>query len=89
MFATLLTFSFVAGVEFVDLHLKSGTVTGVVVQNHSTPVHKFLGVPFAEPPIGDLRWVSPQKPKRWLLPRPALTYSKSCEQSANPFTVCG
>lgn len=28
-------------------------------------VRAFKGIPFAEPPVGDLRWEPPQKPKSW------------------------
>jgi carboxylesterase type B len=38
----------------------SGSVKGFV--NHTAPnVRQFLGVPFAEPPVGDLRFARPQK----------------------------
>ena len=28
-------------------------------------VSYFLGIPFAEPPIGDLRWKAPQSLEKW------------------------
>lgn len=36
----------------------------------------FKGVPYAKPPIGNLRFSSPQAPDRWLGVRDALEYSR-------------
>jgi para-nitrobenzyl esterase len=38
-----------------------GTVEGVV----NDGIASFKGVPFAAPPVGDLRWKSPQTVKPW------------------------
>ena len=40
---------------------KSGTLEGVNVSGIKT----FKGVPFAQPPVGDLRWREPQPVKAW------------------------
>ena len=41
----------------------AGWVSGVA---GSTPtVRVFTGIPFAAPPLGDLRWRPPQPPARW------------------------
>ena len=39
--------------------LNSGTIRGYV----GTKSRSFLGVPFAAPPVGDLRWQAPTAPK--------------------------
>ena len=46
----------------------------------------FLGVPFASPPTGQLRWQPPEPPFAWNGTRDALKYSHSCIQSNNAFT---
>ncbi len=44
----------------------------------------FLGVPFARPPLGDLRWRDPQPVKPWHGMREATQFSASCMQEAPP-----
>jgi para-nitrobenzyl esterase len=40
----------------------------------------FLGVPYAAPPVGDLRWAPPQPPGPWSGMRRAIQYSPACPQ---------
>lgn len=40
-----------------------GTVQGLNDQNTNTL--QWLGVPYAKPPVGDLRWKAPQNPDKW------------------------
>ena len=46
----------------------------------SSGVRIFRGIPFAQPPVGDLRWRPPQPPKNWTGVRPAVQFSASCMQ---------
>ena len=41
---------------------------------------EFLGVPYAQPPVGDLRWHEPLPVKPWTGVRPANTFSATCAQ---------
>lgn len=45
----------------VSVETKYGTVVGV----NSTNVYQYLGIPFAQQPVGDLRWKSPVEPLPW------------------------
>jgi carboxylesterase type B len=41
---------------------------------------KFLGLPYAAPPVGALRWRAPAPPARWHGTRSATTYASRCPQ---------
>ena len=40
----------------------------------------FLGLPYAAPPVGDLRWKAPQPPQPWKGIRNASSFGNRCEQ---------
>src|SRR5690625_5250949 len=44
----------------------------------------FKGVPFAKPPVGELRWKAPQPPESWSGTRQALEYGPSPLQGGEP-----
>eukprot|EP00756_Hemistasia_phaeocysticola_P005774 Hpha_TRINITY_DN13493_c0_g1::TRINITY_DN13493_c0_g1_i1::g.131171::m.131171/K01049/ACHE; acetylcholinesterase len=66
----------------VSLKLASGEVRGRVT---ALGVQRYLGVPFAQPPVGPLRWEAPQPVADWEGVREAAEYSKSCAQEPNVF----
>ena len=43
-----------------------------------SPVAVFRGIPYAEPPVGDLRWRAPQPKLPWADKRPALEFGPAC-----------
>jgi carboxylesterase type B len=60
----------------------SGSIHGFI--NHTAPdVRQFLGVPFAEPPVENLRFAKPEKKKPTGLVK-ALKLPNSCMQQFNP-----
>lgn len=61
----LLIISFVA---FAQLDVKSPrvlTVNGMIEGLNNSGVKVFKGIPFAAPPVGELRWKEPQPVKNW------------------------
>jgi len=57
---------------------KSGKLEGV----YEDGLHKFRGIPYAEPPVGKLRWLPPQPVKPWDGIRPAKKYGAMAPQIA-------
>lgn len=49
-------------------------------------VSKFLGLPFAAPPTGALRWKAPQAPSAWSGVRDATQFGNTCPQEASAFS---
>ncbi len=47
-------------------------------------VRSFKGIPFAQPPVGNLRWREPQPPKDWTGVRNADAFGPACLQRLSP-----
>ncbi len=60
--------------------LATGDVVGFQERYAS---HAWLGIPFAAPPVGELRWRAPQPPSRWEGTRDALVAGSPCPQYAS------
>lgn len=60
--------------------IKQGTLRGQTTKG----ITSFLGIPFAKPPIGDLRWRAPQEPESWTGIRLANTFCSDCIQGIRP-----
>ena len=56
------------------------TTDGAVRGNVQDKVNVFLGIPYAAPPVGELRWKPPQPAVRWSGTRDASRYASSCAQ---------
>lgn len=75
--------SSLAAIEPKVVQLDSGSIKGNIVNNIAT----FLGVPFAAPPVGALRWVAPQPVTPWTDVLDATWVRNSCVQPHDAFTL--
>jgi para-nitrobenzyl esterase len=66
-----------AGADIVKT--KSGAVEGAAAAGSNVRV--FKGIPFAAPPVGDLRWKAPQPPASWEGVRKATEFGPRCLQA--------
>src|SRR5580704_14347775 len=64
-----------------------GTANGAVRGLASGAVDEFLGLPYAAPPVGPLRWQPPQPAAAWPGVRDATQFAPHCAQPASPFGV--
>ena len=56
------------------------TTHGAVQGFTASGVNTFLGIPYAAPPVGSLRWVAPQPSAPWSGTRQAVSYGAYCPQ---------
>ncbi|MEM1189057.1 MAG: carboxylesterase family protein [Pseudomonadota bacterium] len=59
---------------------RSGPVMGGIAPSGA---QAWLGMPYAAPPVGDLRWRAPAAPRGWLNPRQSGRFSSPCPQFAS------
>jgi para-nitrobenzyl esterase len=65
-----------AAAQITEVPVTGGRVAGTVANG----IASFKGIPFAAPPVGDLRWKAPQPVKPWPGVKKATTYASSCMQ---------
>ncbi len=58
------------------LRVAGGLISGAEVDS----VRAYLGIPYAAPPVGELRWRPPQAPASWDGVRACVRYGPSCPQ---------
>lgn len=72
----------------VTVQTSLGPLQGIGGGNAS--VNQFLGVPFAAPPVGPLRWVAPQPPVAWAPSvRNATWFAPGCMQTETYWGILG
>ena len=81
VFGTILVGAPIVSAAISDpVRTDSGQVSGTVGTSDEVRVYK--GIPFAAPPVGDLRWRAPQAPAHWEGVRKADQFSPVCMQQA-------
>ncbi len=70
--------------EFVDANITGGVVRGLVASNGTARVGVWKGIPFAKPPVGDLRWRPPQPAAPWPDVLDATEFRHNCLQNPGP-----
>ena len=64
---------------------ESGAVVGAVENlPYGKTAYQYLGIPYAEPPVGDLRFADPKPVKPWPGTKRATEFGASCMQSPLP-----
>lgn len=71
--------------DSVRRETRFGPVVGVD-NSAKDGTYAWKGVPFARPPVGDLRWRPPVDPDRWSRPRAAREFGNACVQNGRLFS---
>ena len=75
----------ILGAQAVASAPVTGTANGPVRGLASGAADEFLGIPYAAPPVGALRWQPPQPPANWSGVRDATHFASHCPQLPGPF----
>jgi len=75
--AALAAWPLLAGIQ-EPIKVESGSISGT--PGWAWGVREYLGIPFAAPPVGDLRWRPPQPVTPWQGVRAADRFSPACMQ---------
>ncbi|MBN1421318.1 MAG: carboxylesterase family protein [Planctomycetes bacterium] len=61
------------------VRIDSGPIAGAYA-GEGKAIRVFRGVPYAAPPVGDLRWKAPRPPKPWVEVRDTAAFGSACPQ---------
>src|SRR5438067_10779489 len=82
---TLLLFLVLAGLATAalqePLRVEGGQITGTPTIQWTYGVRLYRGIPYAAPPLGNLRWRAPKPAVAWLGVKAADHYSAVCAQA--------
>ena len=68
-----------ASAEIIQAQVTGGAVSGVAADGMTV----FKGIPFAAPPVGDLRWKAPAPVEPWTGVKKADAFADACMQAPN------
>src|SRR5437867_3354528 len=80
MAGLILSFSTSASAESLTVKTAQGKARGKTI--NAGKVKAFLGLPYAAPPVGDMRWKAPAAPAKWSGERDATKFGAHCAQNA-------
>src|SRR5262252_8107283 len=83
--ATVLLAVSPAHAQVQEADVTGGKVSGVVANG----IVSFKGIPFAAPPVGELRWKAPQPLKPWIGEKQATRFGPSFVQDATFARIFG
>ena len=63
-----------------EVRLDSGPITGALEKSDQGDVWTFKGIPYAAPPVGELRWKPPQPVEPWDEPLACTSFGPACPQ---------
>jgi para-nitrobenzyl esterase len=63
----------------LELEVEQGSLQGV--SDDEARIYQYLGIPFARPPVGELRWQAPQPAESWTGVRDASAFGNACIQA--------
>jgi para-nitrobenzyl esterase len=66
------------------LKIDTGYISGTLIGDVDNPIRAYRGIPYASPPVGDLRWKPPQPAALWNEIRPCVEFSKVPPQATIP-----
>ncbi|WP_430403457.1 carboxylesterase family protein [Fluviicola sp.] len=67
------------------ISVKGQTITtqfGLIQGSMNGSVYQFLGIPFAKPPVGNLRWKAPENPTAWASVLNTTSFAPVCPQKS-------
>ena len=83
LFTCFAVISIVKSEEYVTYSTSQGNIRGLIKSaRNGDSFNAFLGVPFARPPIGDLRWQPPQPSPKWEGTLDATKMADVCTQDS-------
>src|SRR5947209_13478367 len=83
IFTAVFVLAMAAAAQITDpIKVEQGLLSGATGKQADVRIYR--GIPFAAPPIGDLRWKEPQPPAPWKGVREAKEFSKACWQTPYP-----
>jgi len=75
------------GVKIVTTAIKTkyGEILGIEEDDYVI----YKGIPYAKPPVAELRWKAPEEPDKWNGVYEATEFSAKCPQNENPYGFFG